>query len=141
VVEWHSFFDHDRLLELRRDLDHLVHRPFDHQTDRAPFELVALPPPAGRLASVLGHPCLDPSRAHLFDVLNIYPLSLLLDSHDWRNRCLLHNHVGRIGGEATVISFVRLFLCLVLSLDRGHGGGHRGRLGPFGLLSSSVHRF
>jgi hypothetical protein len=139
VVELRSFFDRDRPPEQRRDLDHPVRRPFDHQRDRAPFEVAYPPPPAECLASVLGHPCLDPSRAPLFGALNTYPLFLLLDSRGWRNRCLLHNHVWRFGDEATVIFFVRLGLSLALSLDRVRGGGHLGLLGLFGLLASSAH--
>ena len=128
MVELRSSFDLDHLPEVHHGLSLLVHHVVCHQTGHARvFEVVYRLPLVDPLAWVLGHPYLDPTLARLFDVLNTCPLFLSPDSRDWRNRCLLRNHVEMSDGEVNGTFFDRLDrldLFLVLSPDRGHCGGH-----------------
>jgi hypothetical protein len=134
VVGLRFSFDPDHLPEPPRGLALLVRHPFYHQIGPVLFEVVFQRHLADCLSSVLGHPCLDPTLARLFDAPNTYPLFLLLGNRDWRNRSLLQSHVEMIDGEATVISSARLGLSPVLPLGRGRDDDHHDL-----LLSSAGH--
>lgn len=135
-MELRFSFDHGHLPEpLHVVLCLLVLHPFYHQTGLALLEAVSRRPLADYPASVLGHPCLDPILARLFDFLNICPLFLWLYNRDWKSRNLLRIHVDLIDGEVTVIFFARLGLSLVLNHVRDRLGG-----GRLGLLGNSVQQ-